>query len=67
MRRVAVFEAGPIPVEDYWSGAKRSLPDMIWSFLEYGADDLRTLDPSEPTEVAPERAVRRNPRDVTSG
>jgi hypothetical protein len=58
---------GPIPVEDYRSRAKRSLPDMIWSFLEYGAEHLTTLVPSEPTEVAPGRAVRRNPQDVTSG
>lgn len=34
---------GPISIEDYRTLAKRSLPDGVWSFIEYGAEDLVTL------------------------
>ncbi len=35
--------SGPISIEDYRALAKRSLPDGVWSFIEYGAEDLVTL------------------------
>ena len=34
---------GPITVEDYRVAARKAVPDMIWAFLDYGAEDLTTL------------------------
>ncbi len=34
---------GPITIEDYHQQARRALPDMIWAFIDYGAEDLVTL------------------------
>ncbi|MBM7789622.1 alpha-hydroxy acid oxidase [Tenggerimyces flavus] len=36
--------SGPMSVEDYRYLAKRELPSMVWAFIEYGAEDLITLD-----------------------
>jgi len=33
----------PLTVDDYRSRAERILPDMVWSYVEYGAEDLTTL------------------------
>ncbi len=33
----------PISVEDYRRAAGRKLPRMVWSYIEGGADDLRTV------------------------
>lgn len=35
--------SGPITVEDYRVRARRALPDMVWAYIDYGADDLTTL------------------------
>src|SRR5580693_5398594 len=35
--------AGAISVEDYRVRARRSLPDMVWAYVDFGADDMRTL------------------------
>jgi L-lactate dehydrogenase (cytochrome)/(S)-mandelate dehydrogenase len=34
---------GPITVEDYRVLARRAVPDMVWAYTDYGADDLTTL------------------------
>jgi isopentenyl diphosphate isomerase/L-lactate dehydrogenase-like FMN-dependent dehydrogenase len=34
---------GPITIEDYRQLARRRLPDMVWSYIDYGAEDLRTM------------------------
>ncbi|HEX7164554.1 MAG TPA: alpha-hydroxy acid oxidase [Trebonia sp.] len=34
---------GPITVEDYRRRARHAVPDMIWAFIDYGAEDLTTL------------------------
>ena len=34
---------GPITVEDYRLRARRALPDMVWAYIDYGAEDLETL------------------------
>jgi isopentenyl diphosphate isomerase/L-lactate dehydrogenase-like FMN-dependent dehydrogenase len=34
---------GPITIEDYHQRARKKLPDMIWAFIDYGAEDLVTL------------------------
>ena len=34
---------GPITIEDYRKRARRSVPDMVWAFIDYGAEDLVTL------------------------
>jgi L-lactate dehydrogenase (cytochrome)/(S)-mandelate dehydrogenase len=34
----------PITVEDYRRRARRSVPDMAWAYVDYGAEDQRTLD-----------------------
>ncbi|MBO0714743.1 MAG: alpha-hydroxy-acid oxidizing protein, partial [Acidimicrobiales bacterium] len=34
---------GPITVEDYRGLARRAVPDMVWAYIDYGADDLTTL------------------------
>jgi L-lactate dehydrogenase (cytochrome)/(S)-mandelate dehydrogenase len=33
----------PITVEDYRVRARRSVPDMVWAYVDYGAEDLETL------------------------
>ncbi|BBB00963.1 putative L-lactate dehydrogenase [Actinacidiphila reveromycinica] len=33
----------PINIDDYRRQARRSLPDMVWSFFDYGAEDNVTL------------------------
>jgi isopentenyl diphosphate isomerase/L-lactate dehydrogenase-like FMN-dependent dehydrogenase len=33
----------PITVEDYRKRARRAVPDMVWSYIDGGADDLVTL------------------------
>ena len=33
----------PLSVEDYRRAAGRKLPRMVWSYIEGGADDLRTV------------------------
>jgi isopentenyl diphosphate isomerase/L-lactate dehydrogenase-like FMN-dependent dehydrogenase len=35
--------SGPITVEDYRALAKRAVPDMVWAYVDYGAEDLQTL------------------------
>jgi isopentenyl diphosphate isomerase/L-lactate dehydrogenase-like FMN-dependent dehydrogenase len=34
---------GPITVEDYRKLARRAVPDMVWAYVDYGAEDLETL------------------------
>jgi isopentenyl diphosphate isomerase/L-lactate dehydrogenase-like FMN-dependent dehydrogenase len=34
---------GPITIEDYRQQARRALPDMVWAFIDYGSEDLVTL------------------------
>jgi isopentenyl diphosphate isomerase/L-lactate dehydrogenase-like FMN-dependent dehydrogenase len=34
---------GPITVEDYRVLARRAVPDMVWAYVDYGAEDLQTL------------------------
>lgn len=34
---------GPITIEDYRRLARRSVPDMVWAYVDYGAEDLQTL------------------------
>ena len=34
---------GPITVEDYRVRARRAVPDMVWAYVDYGAEDLETL------------------------
>jgi isopentenyl diphosphate isomerase/L-lactate dehydrogenase-like FMN-dependent dehydrogenase len=34
---------GPITVEDYRDLARKSVPDMVWAYVDYGADDMQTL------------------------
>ncbi len=34
---------GPITVEDYRRLARRAVPDMVWAYIDYGAEDLQTL------------------------
>jgi isopentenyl diphosphate isomerase/L-lactate dehydrogenase-like FMN-dependent dehydrogenase len=33
----------PITVEDYRRRARRAVPDMVWAYVDYGAEDLETL------------------------
>src|ERR1700691_430241 len=33
----------PVSVEDYRRLARRKLPDMVWAYVDGGADDLVTL------------------------
>jgi L-lactate dehydrogenase (cytochrome)/(S)-mandelate dehydrogenase len=35
---------GPITIEDYRDLARKSVPDMVWAFIDYGAEDMQTLD-----------------------
>jgi len=35
--------SGPFSIEDYRVRARRSVPDAVWSFIDYGADDLQTM------------------------
>jgi isopentenyl diphosphate isomerase/L-lactate dehydrogenase-like FMN-dependent dehydrogenase len=35
---------GPFTVEDYRRLARRRIPDMVWAYVDYGAEDLATLD-----------------------
>jgi isopentenyl diphosphate isomerase/L-lactate dehydrogenase-like FMN-dependent dehydrogenase len=35
---------GPITVEDYRQLARKSVPDMVWAYVDYGAEDLQTLE-----------------------
>jgi isopentenyl diphosphate isomerase/L-lactate dehydrogenase-like FMN-dependent dehydrogenase len=35
--------SGPVTIEDYRQRARRKLPDMVWAFVDYGAEDLATL------------------------
>ncbi len=34
---------GPITVEDYRVRARRAVPDMVWAYVDYGAEDMTTL------------------------
>jgi isopentenyl diphosphate isomerase/L-lactate dehydrogenase-like FMN-dependent dehydrogenase len=34
---------GPITVEDYRQLAHRAVPDMVWAYVDYGAEDMSTL------------------------
>jgi isopentenyl diphosphate isomerase/L-lactate dehydrogenase-like FMN-dependent dehydrogenase len=34
---------GPITVADYRVRARRAVPDMVWAYVDYGAEDLDTL------------------------
>jgi isopentenyl diphosphate isomerase/L-lactate dehydrogenase-like FMN-dependent dehydrogenase len=34
---------GPITVEDYRLRARRAVPDMVWAYVDYGAEDMHTL------------------------
>lgn len=34
---------GPITIEDYRRLAHRAVPDMVWAYVDYGAEDLHTL------------------------
>jgi isopentenyl diphosphate isomerase/L-lactate dehydrogenase-like FMN-dependent dehydrogenase len=36
-------KAGPITVEDYRRRAKRCVPGMVWAYVEFGAEDLATM------------------------
>ena len=36
-------KSGPISVEDYRRLARRAVPDMVWAYIDYGSDDLTTL------------------------
>jgi isopentenyl diphosphate isomerase/L-lactate dehydrogenase-like FMN-dependent dehydrogenase len=38
-----VSRSGPITVEDYRRLARRALPNMVWAYVEGGAEDHRTL------------------------
>src|SRR3984957_4561122 len=33
----------PLTVEDYRRRARRAVPDMVWAYVDYGAEDLETL------------------------
>jgi L-lactate dehydrogenase (cytochrome)/(S)-mandelate dehydrogenase len=33
----------PITIEDYRVRARRKLPDMVWAYVDYGAEEQRTL------------------------
>jgi isopentenyl diphosphate isomerase/L-lactate dehydrogenase-like FMN-dependent dehydrogenase len=33
----------PISIEDYRALARRALPDMVWAYVDYGADDMQTM------------------------
>ena len=33
----------PITVEDYRVRARRAVPDMVWAYVDYGAEDMETL------------------------
>jgi isopentenyl diphosphate isomerase/L-lactate dehydrogenase-like FMN-dependent dehydrogenase len=35
---------GPITIEDYRRAARKAVPDMVWAFIDYGAEDLVTLN-----------------------
>ena len=35
--------SGPITVEDYRRLARRAVPDMVWAYVDYGAEDMQTL------------------------
>lgn len=34
----------PITVEDYRKLARRAVPDMAWAYLDYGAEDMQTME-----------------------
>ncbi|WP_433046025.1 alpha-hydroxy acid oxidase [Dactylosporangium sp. CS-033363] len=34
---------GPVTVEDYRRLARRRIPDMVWSYVDHGAEDQKTL------------------------
>lgn len=34
---------GPLSVEDYRKAARRAVPEMVWAYIDGGADDLVTL------------------------
>ena len=34
---------GPVTVEDYRRLARRAVPDMAWAYLDYGAEDMATM------------------------
>jgi isopentenyl diphosphate isomerase/L-lactate dehydrogenase-like FMN-dependent dehydrogenase len=34
----------PITVEDYRDLARRKVPDMVWAYVDYGAEDLTTME-----------------------
>lgn len=34
---------GPITIEDYRRLAHRAVPDMVWAYVDYGAEDMHTL------------------------
>lgn len=38
------FDPGPISVEDYRERARRKVPDMVWAYVDGGADDLETMN-----------------------
>lgn len=35
---------GPLTVDDYRARARRALPDMVWAYVDYGAEDLRSRE-----------------------
>lgn len=35
---------GPLTVEDYRRLARRAVPDMAWAYLDYGAEDMQTME-----------------------
>ena len=39
----AASRPGPITVEDSRVRARRAVPDMVWAYVDYGAEDLETL------------------------
>lgn len=34
---------GPITIEDYRRLARRAVPDMVWAYVDYGAEEMATL------------------------
>ncbi|WP_216916473.1 alpha-hydroxy acid oxidase [Nocardia noduli] len=35
---------GPLTVEDYRARARRAVPDMVWAYVDYGAESMTTMD-----------------------
>ncbi|WP_405182596.1 alpha-hydroxy-acid oxidizing protein [Nocardia sp. NBC_01377] len=35
---------GPLTVEDYRERARRAVPDMVWAYVDYGAESMTTLN-----------------------